>query len=295
MEPTSEGIARSRDALRREHKDQIVLQVAALCRRLRIRALAGGGSVLTANGIITPAIAPSMSIVVDPASSVHLLHALREAGWREGRPRWSLSPLPAAKSALTHDDWTAGLDVFSVIPGFFADPEETFDLLWERRRDIPLRGEPVPSLDRLASVLLASHNSLDGRGPHASLYSVYFAEQFRQVLGAGERSELGVLIGRVGGGGEMSSFLDALGEPPIAYALPSEAYVRWRLRVETAPEQLRRAVALLELSPAGRRQLYESKSGRPHAIADLVAMFRVLPATVRVVFGARRRWRAAND
>jgi hypothetical protein len=287
--------AKSRDALLREQKDLIAIQVMARCRSMRIRVLAGGGSVLTAQRLISPTVSNTLSLVVDPASSHHLLRSLREDGWHDAPHALSYRILPTMERLLRHHDWIAQINLFSVIPGFFADPEETFDLLWERRRQVPVRGESIAGLDRLASAVLASHNNLNRRGSHATSHSAFFAEQFRNVLDQDERAELGLLVKQVGGGGEMSAFLESLGIPPVPFALPSREYVRWRLQVEEPSDQLKRAVALLELPARGRSQLYESKSGRPKSFRDVVRMFVSLPSTFRAVFGAKRRWAAIDD
>ena len=289
MELPADNDAKLRVVLLREHKDQIAIEVMHLCRERRIRALAGGGSVLTAQGLISPTVSRTLSLVVDPASNRHLLMALRETGWRFKPPPRRLSILAPVKQALINDAWIAELNIFTVIPGFFADPEVTFDLLWERRRQVPVRGERIAGLDRLASAVLASHNSLDGRGSHASSHSDFFAEQFRSVLSEAERAELGELVRQVGGGAEMSSFLESLGIEPVGFTLPSEQYVSWRLAIDHSTDQIRRAVALIDLPRHGRKQLYLSKSGRPRSVKDVWIMLVSLPNTFRAIFGAKRR------
>lgn len=281
--------SKKRQLLLREHKDQMAVAIVALCRDRHIRALVGGGSVLTAQGIITPTVAPSLSLVVDPASNQHFLAELLRLGWKRVPPT-RRSILPPVRQVLSHPDWLPNLNLFTVIPGFFADPEATFDLLWERRREIPLRGTLIPGLDRLASAVLASHNSLDGRGPHAASHSPYFAEQFRAVLTPEERVDLRRLIFEVGGGAEMSVFLQALGIAPVGFTMPSDEYVKWRLRISHTNPQIGRAVALLDLPRHGRREFYASGSGRLTSVADALRMVSLLPETFRAILGARRRW-----
>jgi hypothetical protein len=284
--------ARAPDALRRGHKDQIMLAVDELCRQLRIRALAGGGSVLMAQGLISPVVSPTVSFVVDPASITHLVKALAERGWRPARTRRGMRILPSMTILLVNDELTAGLSLFSVIPGFFADPEETFDLLWEAHGRLRLRGATIPALGRLATAVLASHDGLDGRLPRAASSFDFFVDQFSRVLTDEERAQLVAFVRQVGGCAEMSDLLHALGVEPCVFQLPSEAYARWRLQTEGVSDQLRRAVALIELPPRGRRLLYASGSGRPRSLADVGRMLTSLPGTLRGIFGARRRWAA---
>jgi hypothetical protein len=292
MDPMDDAPVRSRDALLRESKDHIAIGVIELCRRLHIRALVGGGPVLTAHGLISPGVASNASIVVDPASIRHLYSALCEEGWRlveERRPRI----LPSARLALAHDDELAGLMLYSVIPGFFADPEESFDLLWERHKELPLRGHTVRVLGRVASALLASHDGLDGRASRQRSNFDYFVPQFRRLLGPKERIAAVELVRKLGACGEMSELLTALDVEPCEFMLPSLGYVQVRLQVSEASEQVRRAVALIDLPPAGRALMYKSRNGRPQSIRDVWTSIRSLPRTCVAIFGASRRWRAS--
>jgi hypothetical protein len=294
VKPTTQRGKRASDAQRREHKDRIVVSVMALCRDLRIRALLGGGAVLTAHGLISPRVAQSAALIVDPASVQHLIASLREVGWRDApRPR-GIHLLPSMTESLVHPDWVAGLTVLSVIPGFFADPEETFDILWERRRQVRIGDAWLPALDRVATAVFASHDGLGGRASRSSSHFEFFMAQFRQVLSEEELADLALLVRRVGGCAEMCAMLEALDITPCAFTLPSAAYAQWRLQVDSASDQVRRAIALLELPPHGRRMLYRSKSGRPASLADVVAMVTGLPTTARAIFGARRRWQAVG-
>ncbi|HMH59105.1 MAG TPA: hypothetical protein VK537_07985 [Galbitalea sp.] len=286
-DPTS---SKARDALIRESKDLIAIDVIELCRDLHIRAMLGGGPVLNANGLLTPHVSRSAAIVVDPASFRHLRSALMDLGWREVRPPRRLRILPAARLTLAHPDELAGLTVYPVIPGFFADPEETFDLVWERHKEVPLRGHIVRALGRINSAILASHDGLDGRSTRARSNFEYFVAQFSRVLSDHDRAAAVDLIRKMGGCAEMNRLIIALGETPCDFTLPSVGYAQWRLMLPEPTEQMRRALALLELGPEGRKYLYASKSGRPHSVRDVVQSITGMPKTVVAIFGARRRW-----
>jgi hypothetical protein len=286
---------KARDVLIRESKDTIAISVFELCSDLHIRAMLGGGPVLLANGILTPLVARSSVIVVDPASYRHLRSALVERGWHEVRPPGRLRILPAARLMLRHDDHLAGLTIYPVIPGFFADPEETFDLIWERYKEVRLRGHAVRALGRIASAVLASHDGLDGKSSRARSNFSYFEAQFRRVLGPEERLVAVDLIRRTGGCAEMNRLILALGEQPCEFSLPSIGYAQWRLQVAEPTEQMRRALAILELGPDGRKLLYASKSGRPGSLREMLRSVIPLPKTAAAIFGARRRWARSFD
>jgi hypothetical protein len=279
-----------KDALLRESKDHVAIQVIELCRELDIRAMLGGGPVLNANGLLSPGVSKNAAILVDPASFRHLRLALLGKGWSDATPR-RLRILPSARMSFMHDDAIAGLNIYPFIPGFFADPEETFDLIWERHKEVPLRGHQVRALGRINSAILASHDGLDGRASRARSNFEYFVAQFSRVLNQRERDATVDLIRRMGGCAEMNRLIRALGAEPCAFTLPSVAYVQWRLQIIDVSDQVRRAVALLELGRDGRRMLYASKSGRPHSFHDIVLSIVRLPRTYLDIFGSHRRWR----
>jgi hypothetical protein len=282
--------SKAQDALLRESKDHAAIQVIELCRELHIRAMLGGGPVLNANGLLSPGISRNAAILVDPASFRHLRVALLDRGWRDSTPR-RLRILPSARLSLMHDDEVAGLNIYPFIPGFFADPEETFDLIWERHKEVPLRGHTVRALGRVNSAILASHDGLDGRASRARSNFEYFVAQFSRVLSKQDRLTAVNFIRQMGGCAEMNRLIRALGEEPCAFTLPSIAYVQWRLQITDVSDQVRRAVALLELGKDGRKLLYASKTGRPRTFQDVVIAFVRLPRTVVDIYGSQRRWK----
>jgi hypothetical protein len=297
MEPIDEAARRPHANLLRESKDHIAIETIELCRELSIRAMLGGGPVLTSNGLMSPVVSRNASIVVDPASIRDLHAALRARGWRDLAPSGRPRILPPARLTLAHDDELAGLILYSVIPGFFADPEETFDLIWERHKVIQLRGQTVRVLGRVASAILASHDGLDGRASRQRSNFDYFVEQFRVLLDDHERTVVGDMVAKMGGCAEMGRLLKAIGVTPCAFTLPSSAYVQWRLRVKPTDvtDQLKRAIAFLELGPYGRAVLRQTNAKAPRSLANLAQTFRSLPGTLRSIFGAKRRWLGNAD
>ena len=295
MTTLDDASSKARDALVRESKDLIAVTVIELCKDLHIRAMLGGGPVLNANGLLTPGVSSSAALLVDPASFRHLRAALVEAGWREVPPRRRYRILPPARLMLAHPDELAGLIVYPVIPGFFADPEETFDLIWERHKEVPLRGHTVRALGRVASAILASHDGLDGHSTRARSNFDYFVDQFSRVLDAREIEITVDLIRRMGGCAEMNRLILALGQKPCDFSLPSIGYAQWRLQTTDPTEQMRWALALLELGPDGRGFMFESGSGRKRSFRGLLVSIVSIPKTVVAVFGAKRRWAQSLD
>ena len=282
--------SKARDALLRESKDRIAINVFEVCRELHIRAMLGGGPVLNANGLLTPHVSTSAAILVDPASFRHLRIALLARGWREIRAPRRFRILPTARLMLAHPDHVGGLTVYPVIPGFFADPEETFDLIWELHRVVPLRGHNVSTLGRLDSAILASHDGLDGKYTRSASNFDYFVAQFSTLLDERERGAAVELIRKMGGCAEMNLLIVALGEEPCEFTLPSIPYAEWRLQIENPPDRLRRMLAFLELGPDGRKFMRASESTRPRSVRDAVVSVLSFPKTAAAIVGSRRRW-----
>jgi hypothetical protein len=290
MTTPDSATSKVRDALIRESKDLIAINVIELCQDLHIRAMLGGGPVLNANGLLTPHVSPSATILVDPASYRHLRTALFELGWQEVRPPRRFRILPPARLMLRYQGEPAGLTIYPVIPAFFADPEETFDLIWERHKEVPLRGHTVRALGRVASAVLASHDGLDGKFTRTRSNFDYFVAQFRKLLKPREREIAVDLIRRMGGCAEMNRLILALGEQPCEFSLPSIGYAQWRLQISEPTDQMRRALAVLELGSDGRKVLFASKSGKPASFREVIVSIARLPRTLAALFGSRRRW-----
>jgi hypothetical protein len=276
----------------RAAKEQILLAVHEACLPLRIRMLAAGGDVFVARGLITPVVSPVLSLIVDPASVRHLVEQLARLGW------WRMPGvgglLPSGVVRLQHPDFVAGLRLYSVITGFFADPEETFDVLWERREHLAVRGVVVPSLDRISTAIFATHDGLEGRIPAAKSHFDFYVTQFRAALSADERTELGMLVRRVGGVEEMRPLLTALDIEPGPFVLPSAAYASWRLDADTVSDQVRWLLAFIEVRPGRRRELMSLAAAVSRSPRQVWASLVAAPVTLRLILRARRASRRAS-
>ena len=284
--------SRARGEVIRLEKDRIIAEIDAQCRAMRIRVLAGGGTVFTAGGLISPAISPAASLVVDPASFHHLLAHLRQQGWTAQAPERESRVLPSSTMTLAHPDWVAGLHLFSVIPGFFADPEVTFDVLWERRQHILINGMRVPALDRIATAMFATHDRLSGRRLRSSNFQ-FFATQFERAFTESDKADLRLLIKQVGASNEMKPLLLALGIEPLPPTLPSHWYTCWRLEIEDPSDEIVVMLALIEASPDRRRVLLWSMLD-PRSAAQNWRTIRTARTTIRAFTRARRRALAAR-
>lgn len=261
----------------RDGKDRVIASVVALASANDIRLLRGGGTVFPLHGLISPRVTPFTAFIVDPDRLTALTHALVEEGWRRVPLAHSPRLLPTAIVRLARDDFDGLIHLHGVIPGFFADPVAVFDLMWRNRLEMVLAGIPVPVLDRLCTVMLATHDRLAGREYRRAMEGEnfsYLVTQFRAVLSANERLTLARKVGTFGADDELRSLLEGLAMPVGPATRPSEAYVRLRLGLDVATAG---DIWVIE-------HLERPRSRREHGIAAL----SIAGGLLRLL-GARRR------
>ena len=236
MGRSSEVSSSARGAALRAIKDRLIVQLRGRLESNDLRALVGGGIVFPSHGLISPRLSRWVSLILAPTDLVPLVELLKAEGWVIATGHRFLSPLPSAVTRLSHADWEVRIDLHSIIPGFFADPEVTFEVLWESRSTIEIGGVAVAALDKIGTVMFAAHDRLAGDrtrpNPDSSLE--YFLKQFRRALCARECRELETRVRTVGGGQELRSLLEGLGLDPGPIVLPSDEYTMVRLHLTRA-------------------------------------------------------------
>ena len=257
MARTGDNDETARGAALRASKDRLSAMVAGVAEGRGLRVLIGGGNVFAIHGLISPRVAPAAGVVVAPSDLVAMVRVLRDLDWVIERPRRALSPLPNAITHLAHADWPCNLNLHSVIPGLFSDPELVFDALWDARGTAELHDTTVPILDKIATVMFAAHDRLNGDRPTPKTETSldYFIDQFRTVLTTRECRQLSDLVQLAGGGQELRPLFEGLGISPGPVALPSDEYVRARLALETATFEDWYVLAYLELPVDQRAKL----------------------------------------
>jgi hypothetical protein len=230
----SESESSARGAALRASKDRLLSLVSTLAEARDLRALAGGGVVFPLHGLISPRVSRTVAFVVAPVDLAPLVAELGTHGWAIEPSHRFLSPLPTAILRLTHEEWPCALNLHSVIPGFFADPEDVFEQLWTHRTTVELLGTRVPVFDKISTVIFAAHDRLmgDRSRPSPDSNLEFFIDQFRRALSPRECRELQQRVAAVGGAGELSPLLEGLGLDPGDLVLPSDEYTRWRLGLD---------------------------------------------------------------
>jgi hypothetical protein len=232
----SEVSSSARGAALRAIKDRLIVQLRSRLEEHDLRALVGGGIVFPTHGLISPRLSRSVALILAPADLAPLVEVLKAEGWVVEHGHRFLSPLPSAITRLSHADWEVVINLHSVIPGFFVDPEVTFEVLWENRSMIEIGGVAVAAFDKLATVIFAAHDRLAGdrTRPNPDSNLEYFLKQFRRALSVRECRELEKRVQLVGGGQELRSLLEGLGLDPGPIVLPSDEYTMARLHLERA-------------------------------------------------------------
>lgn len=236
MGRSSEVSSSARGAALRAIKDRLIAHLRSRLIDHDLRALVGGGIVFPAHGLISPRLSRSVAFIIAPADLAPLIELLEAEGWVVSHGHRFLSPLPSAITHLSHADWEVGINLHSIIPGFFVDPEVTFDVLWENRAMIEIGGVAVAALDKLATVIFAAHDRLAGdrTRPNPDSNLEYFLKQFRRALSVRECRDLESRVQLVGGGQELRSLLEGLGLDSGPIVLPSDEYTMARLHLARA-------------------------------------------------------------
>jgi len=129
--------------------------VSRIAAQAGIRCLAIKGPVLEAQGLREGHTSIDVDVWVDPARRDDLVAALAAVGWKNRIPNTTAQIVPLHSETLAHPLWPAEIDVHDRFPGFLAEPQDVFEVLWERRTTAKLGEVPVAATDVLGSALVA--------------------------------------------------------------------------------------------------------------------------------------------
>ena len=242
-------------------------------------------------GLVSPRVSPTAVVFVEPIHQLHLVLALEGVGWSRISPGHTRGLLPPVFTRVAHPDLVCPLDIYDVLPGFYAAPVQVFELLWSRRVVLQIGGSVVPALDRVSTVLVAGHDQLGSlaRDRHAESQIDYFVSMFRNSLTPAEQAALVQLVTDVRGIEPLRPFLTRIGVPVGEITLPSEVYCQVRLVLERVSDPLIFAVSLFEARPGRRKAgfLRILRNNPQRVIRALLAS----PRSFMVVAGSRARHR----
>lgn len=218
-----------------------------------IRAMAIKGPVARSHGVRPPGDRSiDVDVWVDPASWDTYCALLRRAGWEIGVLHRSASILPIHSDAFVHPLWPCEIDVHHRFPGFLAEPQLVFDILWERRAPSLIAGVQLVSCDRPSSVLIELLHHLRG-GPQRRPRLAWLIDRLG-TLDESARDELAALAQLTGAWDSLEGERDALRlrEQPVPNAPLVDRLEDWRLKVAAGDALAVPALAELWREPVRR-------------------------------------------
>ncbi|MBO0982886.1 nucleotidyltransferase family protein [Rathayibacter sp. SD072] len=260
-----------------------------------VRALFIKGPTAHAQGIRERRVSSDVDVIVHPLDVDAFVTALTGHGWRVRPERFAPRAYPVHSITLFHPRWPCDIDVHDRYPGFFADPERVFDVLWEARESVEIahRGVTVPSpmagaiivaLHALKDPLLARSAS-EARGVIALLGS----------LDEPSRDDLIRLVERTRSVYPLRTILDAVNIRATDDLTAAERRI-WELRVAgTGRSSYHWALALAEASAMRKLGLVFSALATALALRQDPAETAPLSTSGVESTAARRSWKEALD
>ncbi|WKK71693.1 hypothetical protein Q0F99_00205 [Rathayibacter oskolensis] len=190
------------------------------------------GPVAVAEGIRAPYVPSDADLLVEPSELHRMVAELVRLGWRE-RPGEALPRLLDEHSVtLIHDSWPCDLDLHRRFPGFLAEDNHVFELMWSSRTEIDIAGIacPVPSSEFswAIAVLNDYRDSWKGQQTRADELLAFARERF-----AGDDFvQLTAALENSGSVQTLEPAMAALGIHRDGPAADPRALVRWQIRRE---------------------------------------------------------------
>lgn len=138
---------------------------AAIGRVERIRVLSIKGPVAEYHGIRPRQAYADADVIVEPEAFGRFCDALVIRGWHERVARSEPSFLGNHSRTFIHDDWPCDIDVHRYFPGFFADPGQSFDALWDSHVSIRVAAALLQAPSRAGAAVVAALHAL--RSPNS--------------------------------------------------------------------------------------------------------------------------------
>lgn len=208
-----------------------VLRVAT---NAEVRALMVKGEVLTQQGLRGAHASVDVDVLVDPSDGARYLGLLDELGWHPIAADTAASILGAHATTLQHEYWPISIDVHHRFPGFLADPQSVFDILWERHVMAQIAGVDVAVPDRIThAALTALHYLRDPASGRAVFGLPDLVERVGETFSDTDLVELATVASDTGSVQTLHTFLEAVEAPALGSGSSDpEALASWRLRTE---------------------------------------------------------------
>jgi hypothetical protein len=189
----------------------VAAQVAHLAAGLGVPAMVIKGPTLAAHGLRDPRESADVDALASPDRVAVLQDALEQAGWTP-MPDTTAHIIEQHSVTLTHEFWPLELDLHWYFPGFLADWQVSFDVLWERRETIDIAHQAVPMPDRAGAALIAALHY--ERAPETYAYALqHLVDRTRAAFGPDDLADLAAVAAATGCADVLAGYLDAVGAP----------------------------------------------------------------------------------
>lgn len=138
--------------------------VSRLADGLGIRAFFIKGPASVLQGLRQPKTSADVDVFVEPSNLEHLLHGLRERGWRERPAEWDMGLFQKHSVTLEHAKWPCCIDVHFRFPGMEHPAAACFEVMWASTEVLDLAGQAVRVPSKALGILILALHAL--RAPH---------------------------------------------------------------------------------------------------------------------------------
>lgn len=255
-----------------------------------VRVLFIKGPIAVEQGLRAPRGSLDVDALVDPARRHLLAERLTELGWVDEHPYTSPTVLPMHSLTHRHARWPCELDLHDRFPGFFAEPQDVFERLWERRRTVTVAAQEIPCPDPSGQALVLALHSL--RDPHDDVKAAELSRLVGRVTAAATEEslrDLAELAYALGAADTAAPFLDRVGAPPLGRGTTGRDDLHaWQLRTQPQRTTAVSWVTQLRRLPWYRRPAYLWYAATLSEV-ELRLAEPDLPPGRRALMGARAR------
>lgn len=232
--------------------------VDRVAQELDVRVLFIKGPIASTQGLRGLRGSVDVDVLVDPTRRSQLAERLTQMKWVDEHPYTSPTVLPMHSMTHRHTQWSCELDLHDRFPGFFADPQQVFELLWDRREAVEVATRTLACPDPVAHALILALHSL--RDPHDAGKAHELSQLVETVGSIADTawlSDLAQLAGDLGAADTAAPFLERVGAPEVGRGSTSPEDIQaWSLRTNPIDATAVSWVNELLLLPWRRRPGY---------------------------------------
>ncbi|WP_231481677.1 MULTISPECIES: nucleotidyltransferase family protein [unclassified Microbacterium] len=133
---------------------------ARVAEQVSARVLSIKGPAADHHALREPRLSVDADLLVDPPAFESFCAALEAQGWHERVARSTPTILEPHSRTYIHPRWPCDIDVHERFPGFFADPADVFDELWNRREALHVGGVALTIPALVPSMMIGALHAL---------------------------------------------------------------------------------------------------------------------------------------